>query len=301
MYDNQMTGVANESTNGSDAKKYDYETVKVEVKENEVATVYLSWPHGAAWHDIDAKKFHHEFPQALQELRDDDSVRIVVLRGAGDKYFLASSDPRDMELRERTDPKHRTLGDPTFTYAAIRENGEFLNNIFDMEKPVIAMVNGDAFGYGATVALASDIIIADEDAYINDFHIADASYFNPDWPNHAGVVPGDGGTVVWPLQMGLSKAKEYLFTGRPVKAKELAVIGAINYAVPKEKLQETVDKFVMELLRRPAWALAWTKVAINKKAKQNLNLTLDLSIALEALSMMARREKLSDGKGTAHL
>jgi enoyl-CoA hydratase len=258
-----------------------------------VATLLMQWPDGSAEGVV---QFHHEFPLALHELRYDDSVRVVVLRGAGPR-FLTSVAP---ERSEYLSPKTSIIGSWPNTFAAIRENAAMLDGIVDMEKPVIAMVNGDALGIGASVALHCDLIVANEDALISDLHLAVDKYLTSySSPVGAGVVPGDGGCVIWPLQMGLAKAKEFVLTGRPVKARELAQMGAINAAVPLDRLQATVDGYVGDLLKRPAWALGWAKMALNKRLKHNLDLTLDLSIALEALS--ARIRDVEPGQGTERL
>ena len=270
----------------------DFECLKIERK-GARATVTMMWPDGL----IDRiKQFHTEFPVALQQLRDDDTVRVVVLKGAGDRFLTAVG-------RERPDPLGKptsaVLSDPLHTFVAIRETAETLDLIVSMEKPVIAMVNGDALGIGSSFALHCDLIVAREDALITDLHMA-IDRFTPGIPP-TGVVPGDGGTVIFPLQMSLAKAKEFLFLGKPVTARQLADMNAINAAVPGAELEATVDRLVDELLERPAWALAWTKVALNKRLKQHLTLYQDVAMAFEALSMRSAQARLEGGKGMTHL
>src|SRR6516162_1632074 len=236
----------------------EFEALRIE-RVGGAATIRMMWPDG---HIERFRQFHTEFPRALQGLRDDDTVRVIVLTGCGERFLSAVG-------RERPDPlgapKSAVLSDPENTYVAIRETTEILDCIVSMEKPVIAMVNGDALGIGTSVALHCDLIIAREDAVITDLHIA-IDRFTPGLPP-TGVVPGDGGTVILPLQMGLAKAKEFLFLGKPVTARQLAQMNAINAAVPAREPEAAVEGYVKDLLERPAWALAWTKVAVNKRLK----------------------------------
>lgn len=266
---------------------YQFERVRVEI-ENQVATLFMHWPDGLK---VKPHLFHDELSEALHRFRNDDDIRVVILRGPGTKYFLSAQAGREDVSDEESIAQ---LGNPEASFAspdnylrAMNESAATLESILLMPKPVIAMVNGDAIGIGATIAMASDIIIADEDKYITDCHIAH-HYWRKNAAVNSGVVPGDGGAVFWPLDMSVHLAKEFLFTGRPVKARELADLHIINHAVPGERLQEKVDEMVKLLLDRPAWALGWTKVAMNKRVMQNLQLTLDASLAFELLSMRVR-------------
>lgn len=266
----------------------EFESIRVEVASGR-AKVTMMWPDGARDRFV---AFKRDFPTVLQQLRDDDSVRVVVLTGAGGKFLST------MGAGHSFSPESAPARDPRNTYKVIRKNGELLETLISMEKPVVAMVNGDALAIGATMALLCDFVIADENALISDAHIAQ-SHFVPGLSRDAGVVPGDGGAIAWPSQMSLIKAKEYLMLGRPVKAKELAQLHAINAAVPAEQLESAVDEIVNELLARPAWALAWTKVLLNKQLKQQMTQLHDAGFALELHSI--RAHSLEGGKGITHL
>ena len=271
-----------------------YERIKVDIS-GQVATIYLYWPDGIRFPKPppppDAVPFHDEFRDALLKLRNDDSVRVVILRGPGDRYFLSSFagvEDDDEKIMRPADTIFKSMvGAP-----------QMIEQILKMAKPVIAMVNGDAIGIGSAIAMACDIIVAVEDAYITDSHIA-SHYWQKQIGVHDGVVAGDGGAVFWPLSMSLPLAKEFLFTGRPVTARELADLHAINYAVPRDQLQETVDKTVQLLLERPAWALAWTKLTVNKRVIQNFELTMDLGLALEMITI--QQGQSGEAKGVTDL
>lgn len=270
---------------------YDFEQIHVKV-DDQVAVLHLLWPDGVS---DNPQIGHRELAEAIARIRSDDDVRILVIRGATDERFYAPFAGRQHPSQPGGKRKG-VMSDPDHIFAAIRETQQIIGGIAQMEKPVIAMVNGDALGFGASLALACDFIVADEEAFITDIHIANY-HFVPTAKKSTGIVPGDGGVVLWPLQMGLAKAKEFLMTGRPVRARELADMNVITRAVPKAQLQETVDEYVQELLARPAWALGWTKLVINKRMRADLELALDASAALEAISMRVR-DDFPGPKGT---
>ncbi len=273
---------------------YDFEQIHVTV-DGQVAVLYLLWPDGVS---DNPQVGHRELAEALAQIRNDDNIRVLVITGATDARFYAPFAGRQHPTESGAKRKG-VMSDPEHIFAAIRETQEIIDGIARMEKPVIARVNGDALGFGASLALVCDFVIADEEAHITDIHIAN-HHFVPTAKRSTGIVPGDGGVVLWPLQMSLVKAKEFLMTGRPVRARELADMNVITRAVPKAQLQETVDEYVEELLARPAWALGWTKLVINKRMRADLELALDASAALEAISMRVR-DDFPGPKGTETL
>lgn len=264
-------------------RRYGYNTVWVDQR-GSVAWVHLQWPNGVNVPQLT----HRELAECLQELRRDDGVRIVVLRGTRDDCFMSPFAGSEAD-GHMSRPRGGVMSDPQNVFAGLRETDEILDALVRMEKPVIAMVNGDALGNGASVAMACDFVFADEAAHITDIHIANHYFVQRAKPS-TGVVPGDGGTVFWARRLGLAKAKEYLLTGRPITARELADMNAINAAVPHDALAPVVEEFVAELLQRSAWALAWTKAAVNRQLCADLAISLDASAALLGLSMRVRDE-----------
>jgi len=151
--------------------------------------------------------------------------------------------------------------------------------MLDLDKPIIAAVNGAAVGLGATIALFCDIIIAAETARFGDTHV------------RAGVVAGDGGAVMWPLLVGPAKAKELLMTGDIIDAKEAERIGLVNKVVPLADLLPTARELARRLANGPTLAIAWTKHSINKRIKQDVNLLIDASLASENLTFLTEDHK----------
>jgi enoyl-CoA hydratase len=221
---------------------------------------------------------HWELATVFSELREDNGVRVVVLTGS-DGEFKVPAQREDYESgpwQERAvDAAERWL-----TFTGLIRCHELMAEI---EKPIVGRINGDAVGFGQSLAFACDLIIAREDARFMDHHMGGAA-LDGDRPfrGHGfSVVPGDGGAALLPLYLTPPRAKEYLMLCRPYTARELADMGVINRAVPAERLDEEVDSVVRQLLERGAYALAWTKRVVNLPLRAQLNRTLDAAAAYE--------------------
>lgn len=166
----------------------------------------------------------------------------------------------------------------------------------EIEKPIVAKVNGHAVGFGHSMVFASDIIVASEDALFMDHHMGGIMNITEDGKEkHVGhdfsSVPGDGGAQLLPLYMSPAKAKEYLMLAEPHTAKELAALGIINYAVPAGELDAKVDEIVQKLLRKAAYPLAWTKRIVNRRVADQLNRSLDAGLAYEMVGFLYREKQ----------
>jgi enoyl-CoA hydratase len=184
-------------------------------------------------------------------------ARVVVLSGAG-RAFNAGGDVKDMDDGVSWD---------------YHESRNIVSGIVDCELPVIAKVNGDAIGLGATIALACDIVVASEDARIGDTHTS------------VGLVAGDGGAVFWPMLVGPNKAKEMLMTGNLLDAEEADNLGLYNHVVPADELDDFVEEIVDDLASSPQWAIRYTKMTINTVIRDRINQVLLQGLALERTSM----------------
>ncbi|MBI4289068.1 MAG: enoyl-CoA hydratase/isomerase family protein [Chloroflexi bacterium] len=232
-----------------------YTTLKIE-KADRIATVSLNRPQSLNAIDM---VMHRELEDIWLDLMADDEVHVAVLTGAG-RCFSAGGNLKEMVEAYKTGKPYTTL------HGARR----LIMNILDMEKPVIAAVNGDAIGLPANILLFSDIIVAAEDARLGDPHVS-----------RVGLVAGDSGAIVWPLLAGLNKAKELLLTGDLITAKEAERLGIINYALPREQVLPKAIEFARRLAFGPTRAIRWTKVCINKRLRDEVNLVLDASLGIE--------------------
>jgi enoyl-CoA hydratase len=232
-----------------------YEHLKVE-KQDGIALVTLNRPEAL---NAVNQKMHLELSTIFEDLGKDEEVKVVVLTGAG-RAFSSGGDIKWMQEREHN---------PAYIKKAMREARKIIEDILNLEAPIIAAVNGAAVGLGATIALFCDMIIASEKARFSDPHV------------RVGVVAGDGGAVIWPLLVGVAKAKELLLTGDMIDAQEAERIGLVNKVVPAAELMPTAMSLARRLADGPALAIQWTKMAINKRIKQDVNLILDNSLAWE--------------------
>ena len=226
---------------------------------------------------------HVELASVLEELRADNYVRAIVLTGAEDGVFL-STPPVDYY---RTPQSAARLGDPFGMWNVGTGVIRCFQVMTEIEKPIVAKVNGDAIGFGQSLMFGSDLIIAREDARISDVHMGMGEVVASDGTHVGlpfGTAPGDGAGSLISLFMPPTKAKEYMMLGETYSAKELADMNIINRAVPMADLTRTTDEILNRLLKRSAFALAWTKRILNRHVAHQMNLALDASVAYEALN-----------------
>ncbi len=225
---------------------------------------------------------HWEMATAFDELRGDNSVRVIVVTGSGDVFCTS---PRTRPDRPRTGQ----LNDPAAAWKTFTGIVRFQQTMAEIEKPIVAKVNGDAVGLGQSLAFACDIIVAVENARFVDHHMGMDEVEG--YEREFGIVPGDGGLALLPLFMSPVRAKEYLMLAREYRADELARLGIINYAVPAGELDGKVEELVARLLKRSAYALAWTKRVANRRVAEHLNLTLDAAAAYEMVTLVHRQDQ----------
>lgn len=242
--------------------EYSYNTLLVD-KKDQILTITLNRPERLNAVD---EVMHGELEEVFATVGRDGEVSAVVVTGAG-RGFCSGGDVRAMDERGGAIAlQDRPLG-------AVSQSGRrLIHNMLWVEQPLICALNGVAAGLGATIALFCDIIYASDQARIGDTHV------------RAGLVAGDGGAVIWPLLIGMAKAKELLMTGDIIDAQEAERIGLINKVVPHDELMETVMDLARRLAAGPALAVRGTKHALNKRVWNDLNLVLDMGLSLEERS-----------------
>jgi enoyl-CoA hydratase len=235
-----------------------------------------------------------EVGRALNELRDDNSVRVIVVTGKNDVFTIPPSN-------------YGQHGNPGGDWDIMSGVTRAVEAMCTIEKPVIAKVNGHAVGFGANLVLGCDFIVAREDAIIADHHMS-AGDLHIDGKmvgsaDHC-MVTGDGGAVFAPLKMPLNIAKEYLMLARPFTARELAAMGVVNYAVPAAELDAKTDEIARRLLKRNAYALALCKRVLNKKMLASFNRVHDAALGYEFLNFYMQTpqaKELGQGRGEGTL
>ncbi len=232
-----------------------------------IATITLNRPEAL---NAFSREVVEEILHALEDVRNDENVRVVVLTGAGEKAFSAGADIKSM------------IGMTVLKARELSLMGEKLCLALEnLEKPVIAALNGYALGGGLEVAMSCDLRIASENARMGQTEI------------NIGLIPGWGGTQRLTRLIGRTKAKELVFTGRMIDAKTAEQLGIINMTVPQDKFKETVRQFALDLVSKAPVAIRVAKALINKGA----DISLDSALALEreGFGVVASTEDLKEG------
>ncbi len=211
-------------------------------------------------------KMHAELGQVFLDAAKDPDSDVVVLTGAG-RAFSAGGDIARMQ---------EVVDDPALFLAGVATAKQIVFSLLDLEKPLIAKINGHAVGLGATLALFCDVTFMADSAKIGDPHVS------------IGLVAGDGGAVIWPQLVGFAKAKELLMTGELLDAAKAESIGLVNHCVPAAELDSAVDAFCDRLLAGATLAIRWTKITVNVELKRIAHALMDMGLAYEALTAQSR-------------
>ena len=243
--------------------RYDsYHDLKIEVADK-LATVTINRPDAR---NAINQRLIRELRSIWDDLADDMDVSAVLLTGAG-TIFSVGGDVKAMSERPGGDVlEEGEVHDPMVSRRLV-------NRLLELDKPIVCAINGDCVGLAATIALMCDITVMAEDARIGDSHV-----------NKVGLVAGDGGTVIWPLLIGVSKAKEYLMRGTLLKGREAERIGLVNHCVAGGEVLDKARAIALELAHGPTWAIRWTKLSINQIMKDRANHLLEASMALEQVT-----------------
>lgn len=203
-----------------------------------------------------------EVQTAFKNAETNDEVRCVLLTANG-KAFCAGQDLK--EVTEIAKDPDRELSEVVHhTYNPI------IKAIRNLEKPVVCAVNGTAAGAGANIALACDMVLASVEAkFIQSF-------------SNIGLIPDSGGTYFLPRLIGLARATELTFTGRPVKAPEAVEIGMIYKSVVPEELMQEATELCEKFAQMPTRGYGLTKKGFNAGFSSDLNTQLDLEADLQA-------------------
>ncbi|MBD0373354.1 MAG: enoyl-CoA hydratase/isomerase family protein [Pyrinomonadaceae bacterium] len=232
-----------------------YETLLVERRER-VAIITINRPEKRNALNI---KTREEGAAVLEELSMDESVRVVIFTGAGDKAFIAGADIAEFQGRTAITQREVMLGRSLFTA------------IDNFPKPVIAMVNGYCLGGGCELALACDLRIASDTA----------SFGQPEI--NLGIIPGGGGTQRLTRLIGEGKAMELILTGDIINAQTAYNVGLVNTVVPAADLEAKTMELANRIAEKSPIALRMAKEAVKLASRSNLDEGLRREVDLFAL------------------
>lgn len=242
------------------------ENIRFDIQ-NGIAKITLNRP--AVFNSFN-KTMAVEVQQALDKCNIDPEVRCVVLTGEG-KAFCAGQD-----LKEVTDPDG-----PPLTSIVRDHYNPIIEKIRNLEKPVVAAVNGVAAGAGANIALACDIVIASKSAvFIQAF-------------SKIGLIPDSGGTFFLPRLVGFQRASALMMLGDKVTADDAQNMGMIYSAVADENFEAEVAAISGKLAKMPTIGLAYTKKALNRSMHNDLGAQLALEEQLQTKA--GRTEDYNEG------
>lgn len=203
---------------------------------------------------------HEELGYCFTDVGSDRANKVVVLTGTG-KSFCENIDAASFKLSTASD------WDLTFY-----DGRRLLNNLLDIEVPIISAVNGPARIH-PEVPVLSDIVIAGQSAVFQD-----APHFM------SGIVPGDGAHIVWPHVLGPNRGRYFLLTGQELDAATALDWGVVSEVVPDDRLMPRAMELAQMVAAKPMLARRYTRVALTQRYKRLMNEGLSLGLAIEALA-----------------
>jgi enoyl-CoA hydratase len=200
-----------------------------------------------------------EFGRIWRDVATDSAVKIIILTGAGTAFCSGGN-------------LKRFAGDENVSELSKTELSPITwRTWLSVPQPMIAAVNGDAVGFGTSLAVACDMVFTIPRARFGSPHV------------RLGIVPASN-LGLWPTLTNMLHAKEYLMTGKLFPADEAYRIGLVNRIVPEDELMSSAQAFAQELLSLPYDPIRWTKKVLNKTRLESWNLSYDLAQAYESMA-----------------
>ncbi|RPJ11435.1 MAG: enoyl-CoA hydratase [Deltaproteobacteria bacterium] len=200
--------------------------------------------------------------QFLEEARGDKGVRVVIVTGNGDTFCSGGN------IRDMAEGKLKSWGMKSFLWEGVHRIALTME---DLDKPVVAAINGAAMGAGLDMALMCDLRVCSDRAKLAESYIL------------MGLVPGDGGAYFLPRLVGTSKAMELLLTGDVLGPKEALEIGLVNRVVSHDRLMDEAMVLAQKIADKPPLAVRMTKRAVHQGLACTLRAHLDYISSQTAL------------------
>lgn len=229
--------------------------VRVE-KSDGIATIMIDNPPM----NVMSNQVLTQLAEIFSELEIDAETVVVILTGVGNRAFMAGADIKEFpQLFEKPDVKEHMLN-----------THRIFNQIENLPKPTIALLNGFTFGGGCELALTCDMRIAESHVQLGLPEVK------------LGIFPGGGGTQRLPRLVGAAKAKEIMFTGEPISAEDALQIGLVNHVVPSGAGIDSARALAKKIGGYSIQSLSRIKRAVNEGMALSLTSALDLEAELFA-------------------
>jgi enoyl-CoA hydratase len=209
-----------------------------------------------------------ELRSAFHDIKNDASIRVVIMTGAGEKAFIAGADIGELA-------KH----DPVSAKAYTHRGQSVLNLIENLGKPVIACINGFALGGGCEIAMACTMRLASENAKLGQPEVK------------LGIIPGYGGTQRLPRLVGKGIAMQLLLSGEMITAQEAHRIGMVNEIVAAAELIPRAQDIAQKIIANAPLAVQYTMEAVNRGMEMPLAEGLFLEATLFGVSCATEDKK----------
>lgn len=212
---------------------------------------------------------HRDLGEAFHEIASDPDIRVVILTGTGDSFCA------EFDLGGEQPPAMS----PSTWDVIFREGRALLRNLLAIEVPVIAAVNGPAFIH-AELALLADIVLASKNAVFADKAHA-----------VAGVVPGDGVHILWPMLLGPNRGRYFLLTGQEIGAAEALSLGLVGEVLEADQLLDRAWDHARQIAARPALANRYARLALTAHLRERFERELAHGLMLEGMAVLAARSR----------
>ena len=206
---------------------------------------------------------HRELPQAFADIGSDPENKVIIMTGIGDEF----SGPRPAG-------NYRPGGSPRVWDTIYWEGKHLLQNLLDIEVPMISAVNGPALRH-SELPLLCDIVLASETVEFQD-----SAHFP------TGLVPGDGMHIIYPLLLGPNRGRYFLLTGQILSARQAHELGLVGEVLPKDRVLARAWELAEQLAQQPVLTLRYARVALTLDLKRRLQDLLGYGLALEGLASL---------------